>query len=103
MLRHVFLWQDMYAWPNMSLDDMNTTLALEQFIQQTVRKDPADIEAIIACPDSADDSIWQYEQIRYISPLWKFLFSASSALYIHTQHHPDVDKCVWSLVAWPPL
>jgi hypothetical protein len=57
--------QEMYAWPDMSLDDMNTTLALEQFLQQSVRRDSANLELIVSQPESADSSMWQYEHLRY--------------------------------------
>ena len=57
-------WQGMYAWTPQQLEEMDTTLALEQYIQQCIRTDPSNIEAIIALPDGYEDTIWQYEHMR---------------------------------------
>ena len=56
--------QDLYSWPDQSIDDMDTTLVLEQYIQQLIRRDPADIDTIITLPENYDDVIWQYEHMR---------------------------------------
>ena len=58
--------QDLYSWEDQALDSMDTTLALEQHIQQMIRKDAAQIDAIIALPENYEETIWQYEHMRLV-------------------------------------
>ena len=44
---------------------MDSTLVVQQYIQQTIRKDHNDIEAILASPESQDEGVWKYEHLRY--------------------------------------
>ena len=59
--------QEMYAWPAQTLEEMDTTLALEQYIQQLIRTDPGNIDVIVGVPESYEDTIWQYEHMRYVT------------------------------------
>ena len=43
---------------------MESTLAVQQYIQQTIRKDYKDIDAILKIPSGQDDGVWKYEQLR---------------------------------------
>lgn len=52
---------------------MDSTLAVQQFIQQTIRRDPANLEAILKIPEAQDDGVWKYEHLRYKSYI-KFYF-----------------------------
>ena len=40
-----------FSWPDESLEEMDSTLAVQQFIQQTIRKDPTNIVDILNAPD----------------------------------------------------
>uniref|UniRef100_A0A1I7WSZ8 Mob1/phocein family protein n=1 Tax=Heterorhabditis bacteriophora TaxID=37862 RepID=A0A1I7WSZ8_HETBA len=68
-------------WPPMSFDEMESTLNVQQFIQQTIALNPADIGAlflfilpffevlffqdgILTPPIDQDDGVWKYEQLR---------------------------------------
>lgn len=44
---------------------MDSTLAVQQFIQQTIRRDPANLEAILKMPDAQDEGVWKYEHLRW--------------------------------------
>lgn len=38
--------------------------AVQQYIQQMIRKDPSDVEAILEPPPSQDEASWKYEHLR---------------------------------------
>ena len=43
---------------------MDSTLAVQQYIQQTVREDFKDIEKILDMPAGQDEGVWKYEHLR---------------------------------------
>lgn len=43
---------------------MDSTLAVQQYIQQLIRKDPSNIDTILTLPDNQDQAAWKYEQLR---------------------------------------
>ena len=43
---------------------MDSTLVVQQFIQQTIRVDHNDINAILSAPESQDEGVWKYEHLR---------------------------------------
>lgn len=51
-------------WPNKSFDEMDSTLAVQQFIQQTIRKDVGDIDTVLSPPEGQDEGVWKYEHLR---------------------------------------
>lgn len=51
-------------WPDETFEEMDSTLAVQQYIQQLIKKDPANIEAILTMPESQDDGVWKYEHLR---------------------------------------
>lgn len=53
-----------FSWPDESLEEMDSTLAVQQFIQQTIRKDPTNIVDILNAPDGQDEGVWKYEHLR---------------------------------------
>ncbi|CAB4057902.1 MOB kinase activator-like 4,MOB-like protein phocein [Lepeophtheirus salmonis] len=46
---------------------MESTLAVQQYIQQTIRKDVSDVENILKSPEMQDEGVWKYEQLRQFS------------------------------------
>ncbi|XP_055357916.1 MOB kinase activator-like 4 [Paramacrobiotus metropolitanus] len=56
--------QDFYQWPDLTLEDMDTTLAVQQYIQQLIRKDPLNVEDILLMPVNQDEGVWKYEHLR---------------------------------------
>jgi len=55
---------DFYGWQDEPFEEMDSTLAVQQFIQQTVRKDPANVELVLTAPDQQDEGVWKYEHLR---------------------------------------
>jgi len=43
---------------------MDSTLAVQQFIQQLIKRDPSNIEQILTMPDAQDEGVWKYEHLR---------------------------------------
>ncbi|VDM84881.1 unnamed protein product [Strongylus vulgaris] len=48
----------------MAFDDMDSTLNVQQYIQQTIQQNPADIDVILTPPPDLDDGVWKYEHLR---------------------------------------
>ncbi|VDN97193.1 unnamed protein product [Rodentolepis nana] len=51
-------------WPDEVIDEVDTVLAVQQIIQQTIRKDFRNIEAILTEPQGQDLGVWKYEHLR---------------------------------------
>ncbi|KAK6014136.1 hypothetical protein OSTOST_20515 [Ostertagia ostertagi] len=43
---------------------MDSTLNVQQYIQQTIQQNPADIDLILTPPPDLDDGVWKYEHLR---------------------------------------
>ncbi|GAU95550.1 hypothetical protein RvY_07150 [Ramazzottius varieornatus] len=56
--------KDMYQWPDLPLEDMDTTLAVQQYIQQLIRRNPLDVDEILNMPPNQDEGVWKYEHLR---------------------------------------
>ncbi|ETN71188.1 hypothetical protein NECAME_00877 [Necator americanus] len=56
--------EDWSKWPPMTFDDMDSTLNVQQYIQQTIQQNPAEIDVILAPPPDLDDGVWKYEHLR---------------------------------------
>lgn len=58
--------QDYFSWPEESFEEMDSTLAVQQYIQQLIRKDFTNIDDILKAPESQDEGVWKYEHLRYL-------------------------------------
>lgn len=56
--------QDWCNWPDEPFEEMDSTLAVQQYIQQLIKKDPSNIEVILTMPESQDEGVWKYEHLR---------------------------------------
>jgi hypothetical protein len=56
--------KEYYRWPEESFEEMDSTLAVQQYIQQLIRKDFTAIDDILRAPDSQDEGVWKYEHLR---------------------------------------
>lgn len=57
--------QDFSNWPDEPFEEMDSTLAVQQYIQQMIKKDPSGVEQILTMPDGQDEGVWKYEHLRY--------------------------------------
>jgi hypothetical protein len=67
---------------------MDSTLNMQQYIQQMIRLDPSNVDAILAPPagDQADEGVWKYEHLR------QFCMQLNG-LAVALQDECDADKC----------
>jgi len=56
--------KDWCSWDDESFDEMDSTLAVQQFIQQAIRKDFTNVEEILNPPEGQDEGVWKYEHLR---------------------------------------
>lgn len=48
------------------VNEMDSTFAIQQFIQQNLPKTPTKVDASITCPSGQDEESWQYETMRQL-------------------------------------
>lgn len=56
--------EDFYNWPEQPFDDMDSPLAVQQYIQQVIRRNPSDIDEILKLPEGQDLGAWKIEHLR---------------------------------------
>lgn len=56
--------EDMYSWPNQDFSEMESTLSVQQYIQQQIRTDYKDVDSILEPPVGQDEGAWKYEHLR---------------------------------------
>ncbi|XP_054167008.1 MOB-like protein phocein [Oppia nitens] len=56
--------EEFYLWADEPFEEMDSTIAVQQFIQQTIRKDPANIDEILMAPEGQEEGGWKYEHLR---------------------------------------
>lgn len=56
--------EEFYNWPDQAFDDMDSPLAVQQYIQQLIRKDPSNVDEILRLPDGQDLGAWKIEHLR---------------------------------------
>lgn len=59
------LQQDFCRWPDEPLEEMDSTLAVQQYIQQLIKRDPSNVDLILTMPEAQDEGVWKYEHLRY--------------------------------------
>lgn len=55
---------EFYKWPDQPFEEMESTLAVQQYIQQLIRNDPSNVDEILNPPDGQDVESWKYEHLR---------------------------------------
>ena len=58
---------EFYKWPDQPFEEMQSTLAVQMYIQQLIRKDPSNVDEILTPPDGQDVESWKYEHLRQFS------------------------------------
>ncbi|KRG04378.1 MOB kinase activator-like 4 isoform X1 [Drosophila mojavensis] len=56
--------KDFCRWPDEPLEEMDSTLAVQQYIQQMIKRDPSNVELILTMPEAQDEGVWKYEHLR---------------------------------------
>ncbi|RXM27794.1 MOB-like protein phocein [Acipenser ruthenus] len=60
--------KDFYNWPDESFEEMDSTLAVQQYIQQNIRTDCSNIDKILEPPEGQDEGVWKYEHLSECHP-----------------------------------
>lgn len=58
--------QEFCKWPDEHFEEMDSTLVVQQYIQQLIRKDHTNVEFILTMPDGQDEGVWKYEHLRWV-------------------------------------
>ncbi|KAB1278740.1 MOB-like protein phocein [Camelus dromedarius] len=93
--------QDFYNWPDESFDEMDSTLAVQQYIQQNIRADCSNIDKILEPPEGQDEGVWKYEHLRQfclelnglavkLQKLHSIVHGDKKALFIELHSHSDI-------------
>ncbi|KAG8271661.1 MOB member 4, phocein [Homalodisca vitripennis] len=61
---HMYRLEDFSRWAEEPFEEMDSTLAVQQYIQQQIRREPGNIELILTPPDAQDEGVWKYEHLR---------------------------------------
>jgi len=56
--------KDWCHWPDETSENMDSLYHIQQYIQQCIRRNPADIDVILQAPDQQDEGVWKYEHLR---------------------------------------
>jgi hypothetical protein len=59
-----FVRQEFCGWQDEPFEEMDSTLVVQQFIQQLIRREPSNVELILTMPDGQDEGVWKYEHLR---------------------------------------
>ncbi|CAJ0562119.1 unnamed protein product, partial [Mesorhabditis spiculigera] len=52
------------AWPPLAYEDMDSTLNVQQYIQQLIKINPLDVDVILTPLPEMDEGVWKYEHLR---------------------------------------
>lgn len=56
--------ENFYRWCDEAYEEMDSTLVVQQYIQQTIRLDHNNIDTILNAPETQDEGVWKYEHLR---------------------------------------
>ncbi|CAJ0952745.1 unnamed protein product, partial [Mesorhabditis belari] len=51
-------------WETLSYEDMDSSLNVQQYIQQTIKQNPLDVDTILNQLPDIDEGVWKYEHLR---------------------------------------
>lgn len=55
---------DWNNWSPLAFEEMDSALNIQQYIQQTIKANPADVATILTPPLDQDEGVWKYEHLR---------------------------------------
>ncbi|XP_058888434.1 MOB-like protein phocein isoform X3 [Acipenser ruthenus] len=87
--------KDFYNWPDESFEEMDSTLAVQQYIQQNIRTDCSNIDKILEPPEGQDEGVWKYEHLR------QFCLELNGlAVKLQSECHPDTCTQMTATEQW---
>ncbi|KAI8975727.1 Mob1/phocein [Mycotypha africana] len=58
--------QECFQWSVESLENLESSFNVQEYLQQLIRMDCSDVKRIVELPENLDDNVWQYEHLRQI-------------------------------------
>ncbi|KNC52390.1 protein phosphatase 2C [Thecamonas trahens ATCC 50062] len=58
---------ELFAWKAAPLEEQTGSLEVQQYLQQLIRSDPADVDKIVETPEGVSSVVWQYEHLRQLT------------------------------------
>ncbi|KAI8338989.1 preimplantation protein [Chlamydoabsidia padenii] len=58
--------EQVFDWPYESLDNLESSFSVQEYLQQLIRQDCSNVNSIVELPESVDKQVWQYEQLRQV-------------------------------------
>ncbi|KAL1928872.1 hypothetical protein VTP01DRAFT_2658 [Rhizomucor pusillus] len=55
-----------FAWPFESLEELDSSFAVQEYLQQLIRTDHTNVERIVAVPEGVESEVWQFEHLRQV-------------------------------------
>lgn len=52
------------SWADEAFEEMDSTVAVQQFIQQSIRRDASRVDEILTPPEGQEEGSWKYEHLR---------------------------------------
>ncbi|XP_030199400.1 MOB-like protein phocein isoform X3 [Gadus morhua] len=87
--------KDFYNWPDESFEEMDSTLAVQQYIQQNIRSDCSNIDKILEPPEGQDEGVWKYEHLR------QFCLELNGlAVKLQSECHPETCTQMTATEQW---
>jgi len=86
---------DISKWSDEVFDEMESTLAVQQHIQQLIRTDNTKIEEILEPPEGQDEGVWKYEHLRQFCLEFNGL-----AVKLQTECKPDTCTQMTATEQW---
>ncbi|PAA54421.1 hypothetical protein BOX15_Mlig025721g4 [Macrostomum lignano] len=82
-------------WPDQSFDEMDSTLTVQQYIQQLTKADPSNVDLILNPPEGQDINVWKYEHLR------QFCMELNGlAVRLQAECRPDVCSQMTATEQW---
>ncbi|KAI9023746.1 mps one binder kinase activator-like 3-like protein [Phycomyces nitens] len=58
--------EDAFQWPMESLDALESSFNVQEYLQQSIRADRSQVDRLVELPKGVDDEVWQYEHLRQV-------------------------------------
>ena len=86
--------EEMFTWPDEAYDQMDSALAVQQYIQQLIRSDFSKIDQILSPPENCDEGVWKYEHLRQFCMQLNTL-----AVYLQSECIPSTCKLKFYVIS----
>ena len=60
----LLLLQEWCKWPAQTFEEMDSTVVVQQYIQQLIKTETFNIDLILTPPEGQDEGVWKYEHLR---------------------------------------